>query len=131
MNVMGYWMRSLASSCKALVGKMTRKKETDRSAVNYLRSHGFERAYEIIASACGSHELTFVSPIEFGLADKGRTVDAVAAEEHVGWVGVASADIAGDGLIAATVMAFILVTATSEKAIPLFYIQVKFWLTHE
>lgn len=70
--------------------------------------------------------LTFVSSIEFGLADKGRTVDAVAAEEHVGWVGVASADIAGDGLPAATVVAFILVSATSEKAIPLFNIQVKF-----
>ena len=70
--------------------------------------------------------LTFVSSIEFGLADEGRTVDAVAAEEHVGWIGVASADIAGDGLPTATVMAFILVSATSEKAIPLSNIQVKF-----
>ena len=88
--------------------------------VNYLRSHGFERVYEIIAGACGSSRvLTFVSSIEFGLADKGRTVDLVAAEEHVGWIGVASADIAGDGLIAATVVAFILVSTTAEKAIPL------------
>ena len=102
---------------------MTEKKEV----VNYyFRSHGFERAYEIITNACGSRVLTFVSPIEFGLSDKGWTVDLVAAEENVGWIGVASAHIAGDGLPAATVMAFILVTATSEKAIPLQNIQVKF-----
>ena len=62
--------------------------------------------------------LTFVTPIDLGFADKGWTVDLVAAQEDVGRIGIASADIAWDKLATATIVAFMLITAT-EKAIPL------------
>ena len=63
--------------------------------------------------------LTFIAPVELWLADEGRAVDLVAAEENVGGVGVAAPDIAWDILPSAPIMALMLLTAASEKAIPL------------
>ena len=68
--------------------------------------------------------LTFVSSIEFGLADKGWTVDLIAAQEDVGGVGIAPSNIARDVLPTAPIVTLVLLTATSEKAIPLFKGQV-------
>ena len=50
----------------------------------------------------------FVSPIKFGLADKFRTVDGKHVHVHGFWIGIVT-DIHGEGLPAATIMAFILV----------------------
>ena len=63
--------------------------------------------------------LTFVSSIEFGLADKGWTVDLIAAQENVGWIGIAPAYIACYALPAATIVTLMLLATISEKAIPL------------
>ena len=62
----------------------------------------------------------FISSIEFRLSvtERGRAVDAVAADEHIGLTGVAKEDISRVGLPAvAVVMAVILVSDTTEKAI--------------
>ena len=64
--------------------------------------------------------LTFIASVELWLADEGRTVDLIAAEEDVGGVGVAAPDIARDILPTAPVVALMLLTAASEKAIPLY-----------
>ena len=58
----------------------------------------------------------FISSIELRLAvaDRDRTVDEVAAYKHIGLIGVASAEIAEDGLLAVTVvMALTLVSTTT------------------
>ena len=63
--------------------------------------------------------LTFVSSIEFGLADKGWTVDLIAAQENVGWIGIAPAYITCYALPTATIVTLMLLATISEKAIPL------------
>lgn len=63
--------------------------------------------------------LTFVSSIDFRFADEGRTVAHVAAQKHIGWVGVASTNIARHVLTTSAIVALMLITPTSEKAIPL------------
>ena len=58
--------------------------------------------------------LTFVASIDFGLANEGRTVDLVAAQEHIGRVCIATADIARDGMAAAAIVPLVASTAASE-----------------
>lgn len=63
-------MRNLASSCNALVGKITTKKQLVK--------------YACIVHHCPLMEmelgkLTFIAPIDLLLADEGRTVDLIAA----------------------------------------------------
>ncbi len=64
-------------------------------------------------------KLTFVSSIDLRFANKSWTVAHVAAQEDICWIGIASANIARHVLTTSTIVALVLVTPTSEKAIPL------------
>ena len=66
-----------------------------------------------------SMSLTFVSSIDFRFANEGWTVAHVATQKHIRWVGIASANIARHTLTTAAIVTLMLITTTSEKAIPL------------
>jgi hypothetical protein len=65
----------------------------------------------------GGSNLTFVSAIDFGFADKGRRVDFVAAQVHVVWIGDTSAHITCHVVRTSSIMAVVAsVSTTAEKA---------------
>lgn len=79
IKVIGYWMRNLASSCSALVGKITAK--------------GFTKKH-VSGNALMDLTLTLIASVEFWFADEGWTVDLVAAQEDISWVSIAPTYIA-------------------------------------
>lgn len=61
-----------------------------------------------------SRQDNLVSTVDLGFADEGGTVASVGAQEDVGGVGVAPADVAANALVAAPVVTLVLLTGSEE-----------------
>ena len=63
--------------------------------------------------------LTFVASVDLWFPNEGRTVALVGAKEDICGISNASTNITGDILTSTPVMAFILISTSSEYALPL------------
>ena len=94
-------MRSLASSCRADVGRMTKIERKIRLF-----------AFSSLDGSENNWTLTFVTAIELRFADESWTVAHIAAQEGICRVGIATTNVAVDLTASATIMPLILTATT-------------------
>ena len=61
--------------------------------------------------------LTFVAAIDLRLANEGRTVDLVAPQEDIGWVGVAPSNVRLDTSASSAIVTLLVAATTASEEV--------------